>query len=219
MYKTCINQHCFQGERGTLTSQIKKYSKCSKTFGIDCRCFSRTPTLRVVREWEIPPDCCRIAVDATSTSSLSLANNTIASSGSPLCSALESCCVSYYIFVTFRIIYLQLFVLYICNFSYYIYSTLFVLYICNFSYYIYSKLYVLYICNFSYYIYLQLFVLYIFDTFRIIYLQLFILYFCNFSYYKFDTLRIMYLQLRIIKSHFRIIKLGYVLYNLCSYCK
>ena len=36
VYKTCINQHCFQGERGTLTSQIKKYSKCSKTFGIDC---------------------------------------------------------------------------------------------------------------------------------------------------------------------------------------
>ena len=102
------------------------------------------------------------------------------------------------------------FVLYICNFSYYIYSTLFVLYICNFSYYIYSTLFVLYICNFSYYI---------FATFRIIYLQLFILYFCNFSYYIFDTLRIIYLQLRIIKSHFRIIKLGYILKNLCSYCK
>ena len=121
-----------------------------------------------------------------------------------------------YIRDTFRIIYLQLFVLYICNFSYYIFATfriiylqLFVLYICNFSYYIfatfriiYLRLFVLYICNFSYYI---------FATFRIIYLQLFILYFCNFSYYIFDTLRIIYLQLRIIKSHFRIIKLGYVL--------
>ena len=98
----------------------------------------------------------------------------------------ESCCVSYYIFET-------LFVLYICNFSYYIFATFRIIYL---------RLFVLYICNFWYYI---------FATFRIIYLQLFILYFCNFSYYIFDTLRIIYLQLRIIKSHFRIIKLGYVL--------
>ena len=85
------------------------------------------------------------------------------------------------------------FVLYICNFSYYIFATFRIIYL---------QFFVLYICNFSYYI---------FATFRIIYLQLFVLYICNFSYYIFDTLRIIYLQLRIIKSHFCIIKLGYVL--------
>ena len=129
---------------------------------------------------------------------------------------LYICNFSYYIFATFRIIYLQLFVLYICNFSYYIFAT-FVLYFCNFSYYIFAT-FVLYFCNFSYYI-LATFVLYfcnfsyyIFATFRIIYIR-------HFSYYIFDTLRIIYLQLRIIKSHFRIMKLGYVLKNLCSYCK
>ena len=89
-----------------------------------------------------------------------------------------------------------------CCVSYYIFETLFVLYICNFSYYIFATFRIIYIRHFSYYI---------FATFRIIYLQLFILYFCNFSYYIFDTFRIIYLQLRIIKFHFRIIKLGYVL--------
>ena len=108
----------------------------------------------------------------------------------------ESCCVSYHIFET-------LFVLYICNFSYYIYSALFVLYFCNFSYYIFATFRIIYIRHVSFYI---------FATFRIIYIR-------HFSYCIFDTLRIIYLQLRIIKSHFRIIKLGYVLKNLCSYCK
>ena len=131
---------------------------------------------------------------------------------------------SYYIFATFRIIYLQLFVLYICNFSFYIFatfriifSTLFVLYICNFSYYIFATFRIIYICNFWYYI---------FNTFGIIYLQFLVLYICNFSYYIFATFRIIYLTffvlynpLRIIKSHFRIIKLGYVLKNLFSYYK
>ena len=31
-----INQHCFEGERGMLIKQSKKYCKCSKTFGRDC---------------------------------------------------------------------------------------------------------------------------------------------------------------------------------------
>ena len=31
-----INQHCFDGERGMLIKQSKKYCKCSKTFGRDC---------------------------------------------------------------------------------------------------------------------------------------------------------------------------------------
>ena len=34
---TCLNQHCFTGERGTLTSKVNNCRKCSKTFGIDCR--------------------------------------------------------------------------------------------------------------------------------------------------------------------------------------
>ena len=31
-----INQHCFEGERGVLIKQSKKYCKCSKTFSRDC---------------------------------------------------------------------------------------------------------------------------------------------------------------------------------------
>ena len=135
----------------------------------------------------------------------------------------ESCCVSYHIFET-------LFVLYICNFSYYIFATFRIIYL-QLSYYIFAtfriiflELFVLYICNFRI-VFLQLFVLYI-CNFRIIFLQLFVLYICNFSYYIFATFRIihstlfvLYNPFRTIKSHFRIIKLGYVLKNLCSYCK
>ena len=94
----------------------------------------------------------------------------------------------------FRVIYLQLFVLCILHFLYYIFATFciiylqpFILYICYFSYYIF--------CNFSYYI---------FDTFRIIYLQL--------SYYIFatihtifSTLFVLYNPLGIKKCYFRII--------------
>ena len=34
MNKTCINQQCLQSERGTLTSKVKKYRKCSKTLAM-----------------------------------------------------------------------------------------------------------------------------------------------------------------------------------------
>ena len=63
-------------------------------------------------------------------------------------------------------------------------------------------------------------------AFRIIYSTLFVLYICNLSCYIFATFRniysklfVLYNPLRIIKSHFRIIKLGYALKNLFSYCK
>ena len=40
---SCINQHCFKGERD-INQQSKKYCKCSKTFGRDC---SITMTVQV----------------------------------------------------------------------------------------------------------------------------------------------------------------------------
>ena len=103
----------------------------------------------------------------------------------------DSCCISYYIFDTF--------VLYICNFSYYIFGTFRIIYL---------QLFVLYIRQFLYYI---------FATFHIIHLQILVLYIRHFSYYIFVTFHIIYSTLfvlfnalRIIKSHFRITKLGYI---------